>query len=530
MIDAYRGRVLVVDNDPDFRRSAQVLLNAQGYTVFTASDRCEARRIAPRERVHVAVLDIRLDSDPDRDDTSGLALADELDPLIVKIMLSAYPSVENLRSTFGDILAFAFVEKGECPDGLLKALERAFAEKVRINFDLSIYWRGISLEEVAREIEMEDKPDPAVLKSEIEEALGKLFYEADKILITRLIPAERIRSAAQSGAVLMKVQPHYPESGQGAPMAVKLAARDKINIEAVNYEQYVDRFIAGFRHTRIHRKVQTHLLGGIIYTLVGTPIEECVDLGTFYAEHTSEEMIEVLKELFTDICRLWYANRVSGEIHDMVKLYAKSLKLSVERLEAALEEAGLSDWAGMGEARHRLPGLRRRFVNPVEWLSRHPSLPTQASLCYTHGDVHSHNVLVDRDRHAWLIDFYRTGPGHLFRDLIELESDVKFSLLKVTDLTSLLRFESALLTREHFNDAPTIPSFQEPELRKAFRVVQGIRHIAGQLADPGADMLDYYQGLLLQTLAMLRLRHVPPEKKQHAYLAASLLCERLEEW
>ena len=67
-------------------------------------------------------------------------------------------------------------------------------------------------------------------------------------------------------------------------------------------------------------------------------------------------------------------------------------------------------------------------------------------------------------------------------------------------------------------------------MRKAFRVVQGIRHIAGQLADPGADMLDYYQGLLLQTLAMLRLRHVPPEKKRHAYLAASLLCERLEEW
>jgi hypothetical protein len=67
-------------------------------------------------------------------------------------------------------------------------------------------------------------------------------------------------------------------------------------------------------------------------------------------------------------------------------------------------------------------------------------------------------------------------------------------------------------------------------LKKAFGVVQGIRHIVGILADPGADMLDYYQGLLLQTLAMIRLRHVTPAKKQHAYLAAALLCERLEEW
>ena len=93
-----------------------------------------------------------------------------------------------------------------------------------------------------------------------------------------------------------------------------------------------------------------------------------------------------------------------------------------------------------------------------------------------------------------------------------------------------MRFESALLNAEHFDDAPTIPSFREPELRKAFRVVQGIRHIAGSLADPGADMLDYYRSLLLETLAMIRLRHVTPEKKRHAYLAAALLVERLEEW
>ncbi len=144
--------------------------------------------------------------------------------------------------------------------------------------------------------------------------------------------------------------------------------------------------------------------------------------------------------------------------------------------------------------------------------------------------MHSRNLLVDRNRQAWLIDFYRTGRGHLFRDLIELESDVKFTLLDVTDLPSLLRFELALLSADHFNEAPTVPSFREPELKKAFRVVQGIRHIAGGLADPGADMLDYYQGLLLQTLAVIRLRHVTPEKKRHAYMSAALLVERLEDW
>ncbi len=532
MTCARQKRVLAVENDVHFRHSLQVLLEANGYKVFGAGTAYEGMLIAARKRVHVAVLDIRLKSDPDRDDMSGLVLARELDPLIVKIMISAYPNVEVLRSTFGDVSAFTFVDKEEPPDKLLEELAKAFEEKVKINFDLSISWQGISLREVARDLEMDDRPPLGVLDAEVDELLCKLFSQADEIVVSRLIPADRIPSASQSGAVLLKVQPHFERTGWGMHMVVKLATRDKIEVEAVNYEQYVDGFIAGFRHTKIHHQVETHLLGGIVYTLVGAPIEECVDLGTFYAEHSASETVGVLRELFTEICQRWYdsRNRRPRRTRDLIELYAKPLKLSADRLEAAMAEAGLFDWTGARKVRHKIPGLKGRFVNPVEWLGRHPSLPTQTSLCSTHGDMHSRNLLVDRNRQAWLIDFYRTGPGHLYRDLIELESDVKFTLLDVTDLPSLLRFESALLSADHFNDAPTIPSFQEPELTKAFRVVQGMRHIAGQLADPGADMLDYYQGLLLQTLAVIRLRHVTLEKKRHAYLAASLLVERLEEW
>jgi CheY-like chemotaxis protein len=530
MTCARQKRVLAVENDVHFRHSLQVLLEANGYRVFGAGTADEGMLIATRKRVHVAVLDIRLKNDPDRDDMSGLVLARELDPLIIKIMMSAYPNVEVLRSTFGDVSAFTFVDKEDPPGKLLEELAKAFDEKVKINFDLSIGWQGISLEEVARDIEIDDRPPLEALEAEVDELLCKLFSQADEIQVSRLIPVDRIPSASQSGAVLLKVQPHFERTGWGTHMVVKLAARDKIEVEAVNYEQYVDGFIAGFRHTKIHHRVETHLLGGIIYTLVGTPIEECVDLGNFYAEHSASETVRVLEGLFKEICCHWYANRDPRRTHDMMQLYARPLKLKMDRLDTALAEAGLSDWAGGRRVRHKIAGLKGRFFNPIEWLGRTPNLPAQTSLCSTHGDMHSRNLLVDPDHHAWLIDFYRTGPGHLFRDLIELESDVKFTLLDVTDLPSLLRFESALLSADHFNDAPTIPSFEEPRLTKAFRVVQGIRHIAGQLADPGADMLDYYQGLLLQTLSVIRLRHVTPEKKRHVYLAAALLVEQLERW
>jgi len=529
MAIARARRILVVDNDPHFRRSVQVLLDAKGFTVFAASNQEEAMQVAQRERVHVAILDIRMNSDSDRDDITGLILAGQLDPLIVKIMLTAYPSVEVVRSSFGEVSAFTFVSKDECPDGLFNALSRAFAEKVKINFDLCIRWQGIHLEDVAREVELEGEPALALVAEEVEEALCKLFYGAEEILVAPLIPAGRTRAISQSGAVLLSVQPHYRGSGQGSPMVVKLAAREKIKVEASNYEQYVERFIAGFRHTGLHERVETHLLGGIAYTLVGAPVEECVDLGTYYAEHSASDVFEVLQGLFWKTCRHWYTNRGVRQTCDLVELYAIPLKLSVERLEAALREAGLSNWT-RGGTRQRVKGLNGTFANPVEWFRRHPSLQGRVSLCYTHGDLHSQNVLLDRNHQAWLIDFYRTGPGHLFRDLIELECDVKFVLLDVTDLPGLLRFEMALLNASHFDDTPTLPSFQQPELKKAFSVVQGIRQIAGGLARPATDMLDYYQGLLLQTLAMIRLRHVEAPKKCHAYLAASLLCQRLDDW
>jgi CheY-like chemotaxis protein len=513
------GRILVVDNDPDFRDSVEILLSSRGYTVFATSTRLEAMQLAVKERVHVAVLDIRMESDPDHDDTSGLTLAKQLDPLIVKIMVTGYLNVPVVRNSYGEAAAFAVVGKDELPNGLLEALKQAFTEEVGLNFDLSIRWQGLQPEEVAQCLELAGRPTQAVIQSEIEEVLGKL--------VTPLIPSEQVRAAPQSGAVVIKVQPSY-QGGWAAPVVVKLAAREMIEVEAGNYKQHVERYLNGFRHTLLQDKSLTHLLGGIIYSLVGTPLEECVDLGTFYATHSAAEVLKALYNLFTKTCRHWYENREPQQDYDLIRLYAKPLKLSVIRMETALRGAGMPDWVDSQPL--SIPDLKRPITNPVKWLRQHPSLIAQVSLARTHGDMHSQNVLLDPNQQAWLIDFYRSGPGHLFRDLIELESDIKFVLLDVTDLPTLLQFESALLSAKFFSDKPTLPTFRQAELRKAFEVVQGIRHIAGELIGPRTSMLDYYQGLLLQTLAMIGRRHIGPLKKRHAYLAASLLCQRLDHW
>jgi CheY-like chemotaxis protein len=520
-------RILIVDNDTDFRDSVELLLQARGYMVFATGTRLEAMEIARQERVHIAVLDVRMESDPDHDDISGLMLARQLDPLIVKIMVTAYPSVPVVLGSHD--VAFKFVGKDELPGGLLRVLTQAYADQIKMNLDLVIRWEEIQVEEVAHQIDFPNKPGLAVMQAEIEEVLCRLFYEANEITVMPLISANRFHSSSSSpsGAVVLKVTPRE-RGGQVAPVVVKLASREMIEAESRNYDQYVEGYLGGYRHTLLREKTMTHLLGGIIYSLVGTPLEECVDFSVYYTTRTANEIIPALTDLFTKTCRHWYENRETEQEYDLVELYTQSLKLSTPRLENALRAAGLAAWAD--DTQPWIPELRRPIHNPVEWFRQHAHLTTQISLALTHGDLHSQNMLFDPNHQAWLIDFYRSGPGHFFRDLIELESDIKFVLLDVADFLSLYQFEQALLSTRYFDDMPTQPTFQNAELRKAFEVVQGIRHIAGRLAGQRTGMLDYYQGLLLQTLAMICLRHVSLPKKRHAYLAASLLCQRLDSW
>lgn len=528
MVLAQSGRVLVVDNDPDLLTSLELLLTAKGYTVFATGTQLEAKHLAAKERVHLALLDVRMENNDDPDDMSGLNLARQLDPLIVKIMLTAHPSMTAIRrSSFGDVPAVNFVFKDEGPTVLLDALDRAFIENVGINFDLGLTWEGVTLTQVAQSIEVDRRQTQAIIETEVEEILGKLFTEAIEIVISPLIPAVEMKAIAHGGASIFKVKARY-EGGWATPVVVKLASRREAEIEATNYKRYIENFIDGFRHTQLQRQAQSYLLGGLIYSLVGTPLEECVDLTTFYRTHTASQVVTAIKDVFMRTCRHWYENQTHRQPHNLADLYSQSLNLSLTKMEKALNQANLKTW--VEQDRPMVPEIQRSLLNPLGWFRRNRTLQADISLCYTHGDLHSRNILVDENQQAWLIDFYRSGPGHLFRDFIQLESDVKFTLLGITDLRILYMFEAYLLNMKYFDDRPTLPSFKQVELKKAFEVVQGIRYIAGQTVGSTSSMLDYYQGLYLHTLVIMGLRHIKPLKRRHAYLAASLLCERLERW
>ncbi len=283
------------------------------------------------------------------------------------------------------------------------------------------------------------------------------------------------------------------------------------------------------RRTNLDQFAETHLLGGVVYSLVGTSLDETLNLARFYERHSAADIIPTLDNLFNSSCRLWYANRQRRQDVDFIQLYNQAIPLSVEKIKAAMRTEHLSEF--IEPLWLSFPGLGRKLMNPLKWFQLNDQWITSLYTCFTHGDLHSGNVLLDATSQIWLIDFYRTGDGHILRDIIELETDIKFNLLDAADPFELFKFEAALLAAQNMGDVLSAPEFSDqPELKKAFKVVSGLRGVARHLLGAEVEMKEYYWGLFLLTLNVIRLKSIERLKKRHALLAASLLAHRLQSW
>jgi signal transduction histidine kinase len=126
-----RGRILVVDDDPDFLAGLCNFLFLQGFEVEAAPDADEALRIVENFDAQVAIIDFRLGS------TIGLDLVAPLKrrrPDISCLLSTAYADMESavaaLRSDIYD-----YFRKPFHTDELVASLERCF-EKIRLKTEM----------------------------------------------------------------------------------------------------------------------------------------------------------------------------------------------------------------------------------------------------------------------------------------------------------------------------------------------------------------------------------------------------------
>jgi hypothetical protein len=334
-----------------------------------------------------------------------------------------------------------------------------------------------------------------------------------------------------SGSAVLLATPFYAD-GAGQPVVVKFGDFRDIDLEYSNYRKYVQHFVGDARSTNVVELSRTPRLGGIVYSLLGSPSSRLESFGSFYSHANISEIKLLLTRLFQETCGQWYANPGRVQLQDLSEEYQHRLGLTTENLDQALSE-GLKSVQGKHKLRFdSLPG-ERTFTNPISAISNQRFLrPTYT--CTVHGDLNESNVLVDDAGHAWLIDFGQTGPGHILRDVAELDSIVRFQLLGAdqASLSERLEMEEALCNTERFSQIEELEATLETSntaLAKAYSTAVYLRTLSHRLVPkkPNDDISEYYIALLYYALKTIRFYSLPTLQRQHALLSASLLVDRL---
>ncbi len=121
------GKVLIVDDDPDFVEAISTLLEAKGYEVDTAANGQEGFKKAKAKPVDLILLDVMMATKSEGFDTAKSLKQDQATKDIPVVLITGIKKDMNLPFGFepdADWLPVkAVLEKPVKPDVLLKAVE-----------------------------------------------------------------------------------------------------------------------------------------------------------------------------------------------------------------------------------------------------------------------------------------------------------------------------------------------------------------------------------------------------------------------
>lgn len=568
-----KGRVLIIDNRPDHIQPRREVLEEAGYEVWEAHTSEEARKKLETGLVHLAIVDIRLQPGDPPGDWSGLELVEEVHrehPDFPMLILTAFPSYEAVQRARrpdknGLPPAEEFLYKGGGLEELIQAVKTAFAKKVRINPYLRTDFGGpFSLLCMADMIERASKKDTQENQSqgeqerqvqrslkqslELRDLFCKLFYEREQIVVYPLLPG-------RGGGVVVAVRP--VSHGRPEPLVIaKIGNRGEIEKEASNYNKYAKRFVASWAPKKEgtddeRPTARTLHFAGLVYSVAAGGLDRTERFRDFYRANKPDEICQVLSSLFVEICKNWYQVVREDDAESLSVAYRRELELTDEHhsrknfcdaLSQLCSEAaalGLEIAPGNGKLLFGFRGGPRfSYPDPTRFVFDDIEDFGGTTLkCITHGDFNGDNLLIDQKHGGvWLIDFARTGEGPALRDFAELESVIRFDLLREDRLPQLHRFEEKLLACTALGGTPAPDEDMPEDLKKAMQVIVHLRKLANGVR--GANLYDYFASLLFYTAWMILTEGSSPPtmgqarpanvRKTHALFLAAMICDWLE--
>jgi CheY-like chemotaxis protein len=530
-------RILLAEDKVSSGQMLQRRLQQAGYSVTWVRNYTQAKALFQSEHFHLAILDISLGS-PRGKNMDGLRLLADLETFNLRgvmptIVITAYERVDwILEAWLRQATRFLIRKDLDYISKLLTEVGSIFKEHIGINFDLKYIGNTENLIHQAAAHIYASEAEPGWLPREqlvlqMHDLIGKLFASATEILLRNL-------QTGLSGSVVLRAHPTFT-AGLGQWFVLKIGTRKKTRTEEENYDKYVELYLPVNYATRL-RSCYSRNLGALLYTLNTPDVEQASNLTDFYRQHSAEQVVQVLRHLFFDTCSLWYRNHQRPQYANVRNLYLEAFNLTVERIinEACSLVPDLVDQPCV-----RLEPCAEDLPNPLHRLKNEDAWWMAVAQCITHGDLNAGNILINQQGQCWLIDFYRTYPSHILRDVVVLETDLKFRVMDALNPAEFVRLEQNLVNLQP-GSVLELDSTFSANARKAAEVLAGLRQIAWELLDCGrgacaADaQREYLMSLLMATLNVLRLRHFKEDpvlqpRRRDAFLSAALIAQKLDQ-
>jgi DNA-binding NtrC family response regulator len=117
--------VLIIEDDDKLRDTLEIFLKGKGYKVDSAQTGVEGLRKLKEDFYSLILLDVKL---PDMDGVKLLELIEDTKPVIRKIIITGYPSIETAQEAVRHG-AHEYILKPFPPEQLLEIIEKQLAAR-----------------------------------------------------------------------------------------------------------------------------------------------------------------------------------------------------------------------------------------------------------------------------------------------------------------------------------------------------------------------------------------------------------------
>lgn len=537
-------RVLVADNDSDALEILTEFLEDAGYDVVMAKDPLEAEQIMAHERLHLAILDLRLREDSDQNDRSGLRLAKLVARALPKIIFTRFPVHEDVREALKPDSyhlppAVDFVDKRHGYQSLAESIEEVLNNHAPFNWELGISLEGhLTISQLTQMLINESEYAYLAHRiAELEDLLRKLFFTKSHITIGEPFLTDWQR-------IVVPVYT-YTTDGYQAQYIVSLGKHEPIKQEYERFETAVPQAIRTSKISLVDQQETTRFMAAA-YTFMGGNLEHTILLDQLFERQPASVLGIVTTDLFQSNLALWYQGPKQYKPQEIFLHFLKQRTLLEESASNLLEkiqkiciqanELGNIYLELLDQQLTITDEYRTEyfFNHPLALLDDQPVVGIEMTTWgHIHGCICKNTVLVDDNLKTWVINFSKAGFGPLLFDFVSFETAVKYHLLQNESLSTRLVIDGYMLKNDNF-EAATPPTVVSKALDKAVEMTKVVREMAVHHAD--CDWKSYQLGLYYCALGVVtqfdenqRYRKGKLMPYIHALCSASILAAQFVE-